>query len=213
MRNSYACWVAGVAVVVLGIVAGLCVFGRIPSQPPWQFSSPTAAVDTYKKNARAAHTVALLPHQQSIRAGNAQSGAVASALSNGSRTDAGVVGRPFELSASMKAELAKSDVFRPARERLEQMAREPRDNEWANLAESQIQDLITSDGMNIRNIECRTTICAIEVAPASEPFDVVIIGQQLTRLDLWGPEYLTFSRETDDDGNSVKVALFEIRRR
>jgi len=118
--------------------------------------------------------------------------AVCVALPNGLRTDPSVIGRPFALSVSMQGELKKNEVFRAARERLEQMAREPRDNGWASLKESQIQDLMMSNGTYIRNIECRTTTCAVEVAPASDPFDVTTTEQQLKNLDLWGPEYLTF---------------------
>jgi hypothetical protein len=128
-------------------------------------TSPTAAPNPHQKESESAdHEDALLPDRRIIRAGNDQRGRdTVSQLPSGSRTGRSVIGRPFAISETMQAELRKSDVFRPARERLEQLAREPRDDAWAKLAEFQVQDLIVADGNSIRNIECRTTVCAVEM--------------------------------------------------
>lgn len=116
------------------------------------------------------------------------------------------------MSESLQAELGKNDVFRPARERLEQLAGEPRDDAWANLRESQVQDLIVADGNSIRNIECRTTICAVEMVQINA-LDVVTIEQQLKGLGLSGPDYMTYANDIDDGGNKILVTLFFALRR
>jgi hypothetical protein len=216
MRSGYAYRVAGIAIVALVVTVGRHFLGSLPSQSLPQMTSPTVESNArQKESARTDHEGVLLSQQQLIEAKNGQGQRRDTVLTlpNRSRTDPSVIGRPFALSVSMQGELKKSEVFRAARERLEQMAREPRDNEWASLKESQIQDLMMSNGTYIRNIECRTATCAVEVAPASDPFDVTTTEQQLKNIDLWGPEYLTFANETDDSGNKIKVALFEILRR
>jgi hypothetical protein len=209
MRNSYTYWAAGVAIIILGTMAGRHFLSSTAYHQLRQVTSLTAAPDPHEKR------LDLLRKQRSIRTANDQSKSrdTARALTDGSAIDSSVIGRPFALSASMQSELNKDDVFRPARERLEQMAREPRDDEWAKLEESKIQDLFMSEEMYISNIECRTTICAVELVPVSEPFDVITIDQQLRRLDLSGPEYLTFANDFDDDGNRIKVAFFSTLRR
>jgi hypothetical protein len=205
-------WRAGIAAAVLSIVVAVCLLSNAPPGRLLQFASPTTP-NADKEDGKADDRAASLPHRLPARYANAGSESYASgALANQSRIDSSVIGRPFALSASMQAELNKSDAFRPARERLVQMARESREIEWANSEEQKIQDLLTSDELVVRNIECRASICAVEVASAGENFDVVRIEQQLIRLNVWGPEYLTFSKDIDDDGNNVKEALFEIRR-
>jgi hypothetical protein len=210
MRNAYTYWAAGIATVTLGITVGYRLLEKT-AQPFQQLAS--SAIVAPEINRKATATADNKVASQSIQTVDEQRDAQNIVRLDVSRADSSVVGRPFALSASMQAELKKSDVFRAAQEVLEQMAREPRDDKWASLKESQIQDLTLSYGIYVRNVECRTTICAVEAATVNEPFDVITIEQQLTRLDLLGPEYLTFAHETDDNGNSIKVALFAIRRR
>jgi hypothetical protein len=207
-------WTAGAAIFILAITAGMRLFRVAPYQPLGQITSPTAAPNPHQKESESAdHEDALLQDRRTIRTGNDQRGRdTVSQLPSGSRTERSVIGRPFAISELMQAELRKSDVFRPARERLEQLAREPRDDAWAKLAEFQVQDLIVADGNSIRNIECRTTVCAVEMVQVNA-LDIVTIEQQLKGLGLWGPESMTSANDTDGDGNKIQVTIFSILRR
>jgi hypothetical protein len=177
-----------------------------------QPSSPTSAPNIHEKeSATVDHEVAMRPDRQAIEPGKDQreDRHIDPTASRASRTDSSVIGRPFALSASLKAEMSKDEAFRPARESLEQVARESRDAEWANAGESQIQALMEGR-YSIRNIECRATICAVEVEVPSqrESFDIITIQQGLVKVGLYGPGYLTRAHEAD-----VDVAFFTVLRR
>jgi hypothetical protein len=113
----------------------------------------------------------------------------------------------------MQSELSKDEAFRPARDRLDQMARESRDTKWANEKEAAMQTLLEGS-YSIRNIECRATICAVEVERlAGDVFDVVTFGQGLAKIGLLGPEYLTSANDTGGDHDKLWITLFTAVRR
>lgn len=80
------------------------------------------------------------------------------------------VGRPFPLSASVDREC--KGLASPAetschdmREALAQFVQEPRDEPWATSIEHTVRDYLLTKhpgGQDIRALECRTSICAIE---------------------------------------------------
>lgn len=76
-----------------------------------------------------------------------------------------VVGRPFPVSASVAAG-CKVYTCPEMDEVLARFAQEPRDSAWAAQMEAKLQDYVESQPgqYQIRAIECRTTLCFIEVA-------------------------------------------------
>jgi hypothetical protein len=89
------------------------------------------------------------------------------------------------------------------------MAQEPRDNAWAADTESLIQDEVVSrkpGTYSIRNIECRSSICAAEVASLSNGY----VGETYDFLhtnDLVDAYSYLGSLETDDLGRPVSVTV------
>ena len=84
-----------------------------------------------------------------------------------------VIGRPFPMSPSVEGPCRKEIAKDPKTascdrvlDLLSAMAREPRDPAWAFEAETRLRDLINANPklFTIRAIECRTSLCAIEVA-------------------------------------------------
>jgi hypothetical protein len=83
-------------------------------------------------------------------------------------TDSAVIGTPFPVSASVTARCTRDKIVCPhVYKKLAQFTQESRDNAWAAQEEADIQTQIESlgpDKYSIRNLECRTTICAVEVS-------------------------------------------------
>lgn len=81
---------------------------------------------------------------------------------------ASVIGRPFPLSASVEedCERFRDEICTGLRRTLDQMAKEPRDPRWASRIEEVLRNrMITLEPGKfvIRNIECRSSACAVEV--------------------------------------------------
>jgi hypothetical protein len=77
-----------------------------------------------------------------------------------------VIGRPFKISPSVQA--GCKEVTCPELEAdLAKFAQQPRDPAWASEMEARLEDYIENSEPNkyqIRNIECRTSMCYVEVA-------------------------------------------------
>ncbi|MEZ5499800.1 MAG: hypothetical protein R3E77_10275 [Steroidobacteraceae bacterium] len=79
-----------------------------------------------------------------------------------------VIGRPFPLSASIQRSCAEiyHDTCTPIFERLDRFQNEPRDPEWASRIEDRLRQLVgtvAAGQATVRQVECRTTLCAMEV--------------------------------------------------
>jgi hypothetical protein len=89
-------------------------------------------------------------------------------------TDRSVIGTPFAVSASVATMCTSDKIICPhVYKKLAGFTEEPRDNAWASEAEADIQNQIESlgpDKYSIRNLECRTTICAVEVSSVSDHY-------------------------------------------
>ena len=89
-------------------------------------------------------------------------------------TDESVIGTPFSVSASVEAKCKGDHIFcRVVYKALTKFSQEPRDNAWASETEANIQYQIESQGpdkYSIRNLECRTTVCAVEVSSLFGPY-------------------------------------------
>ena len=132
-----------------------------------------------------------------------------SSLSSG--VDRSVIGIPFPVSASVEAYCINKAPLHCEREHqaLAKMAQQPRDEAWAAKTESQIQDEVISQGpgiYSIRNIECRSSICAVEVKSLSRAY----IGANYNFLavnGLFDDLNMFASPENDELGRRTQVTL------
>lgn len=93
-------------------------------------------------------------------------------------TDISVVGRPFPVSPSVAASCRAisgggDDACDSTWEPLKKMAQEPRSSAWAKEMESMLRDHIAQvdpGKYTIRALECRTSVCVIEVESIFGPY-------------------------------------------
>jgi hypothetical protein len=98
-------------------------------------------------------------------------GASASELGNRVSTprgiDISVVGQAFHVSDPVKEGCKRDTIECPVvMESLARMAKEPRDMYWAAKMEEEIQAVVDAQGSEkfvVRNLECRSSICILEV--------------------------------------------------
>jgi hypothetical protein len=89
-----------------------------------------------------------------------------------------VIGRPFPVSTSVEAACQRisregHDACDRTHEALQRLAREPRDPAWAAEMEASLQEYVakTEPGKySIRALECRSSVCAIEVESIFGPY-------------------------------------------
>jgi hypothetical protein len=133
-----------------------------------------------------------------------------------SRIDESVVGQVFQVSDSVK-EGCKSDTIECplVMASVARMAKEPRDIDWAPRMEEKLQAAVDMQGPGkyvIRNVECRTSTCILEVeVHAPEPFvarydDVIFSSLRPNALTISAPEY-------DSSGARFSVELMDFARR
>jgi hypothetical protein len=129
--------------------------------------------------------------------------------------DKTVIGRSFQVSNSVDSRCKHepslcADVLR----NLAKLASEPRDNRWAAEMEKLIQTNITEQEQkqySIRNIECRMSVCAVEVASIFGPY---LIGRDDQLHTSLRPGLATLGAyETDASGARVTVTVETFTRR
>src|SRR5882724_1930123 len=124
-------------------------------------------------------------------------------------TDRSVIGTPFSVSASVTASCTLDKIVCPrVYKKLAEFANEPRDNAWAAQEEANIQNQIESQGpdkYSIRNLECRTTICAVEVSSISNQY-LGMAYYYMVKYSL-SQDLGTGAYETDPLGDRVGVRL------
>jgi len=130
------------------------------------------------------------------------------------RTEDDVVGRPFPVSASVEKMCKASDDCPELTDLLVQFSQQPRDVEWATAMESGLRSLAEAepDKFAIRGLECRTSLCVIEVASTYGPFSPVIPRDNplATSLD---DGFGDFGYETDPTSAWITVTLLTYKRR
>src|SRR5882724_4807676 len=88
-------------------------------------------------------------------------------VSTFSGIDESVVGEAFQVSASVREGCKRDTIECPlVMDSVARMIKEPRDNDWAAKMEEKIQGAVDMQGPGkyvIRNLECRTSICILEV--------------------------------------------------
>jgi hypothetical protein len=132
-----------------------------------------------------------------------------------SEIDESVVDQPFTISASIREGCKRDTIECPlVMASVGKMVKEPRDVEWAAKMEATIQSAFDSRGLGkyaIRNVECRTSLCILEV-------EVHVLGPVVRYEDAifsrLRPNAMTIGvNEYDSSGASFLVELMDFERR
>jgi hypothetical protein len=128
-------------------------------------------------------------------------------------TDMSVIGTPFSTSVSSLTKCERgNDICTEVYAKLSQLAREPRDNAWASQTETNIQNQIESLGLDkfaIRNLECRTSVCAVEVSSTEGQY----LGMQYYYMVKFGlSQNLATNAYETDSGVRTNVTLMTFTR-
>jgi hypothetical protein len=134
-------------------------------------------------------------------------------ISTFSGIDESLVGQPFQISASI-GEGCKNDLIECplVMASVARMVKEPRDIDWAARMEKRLQAVADMQGAGryvIRNLECRTSTCIleVEVRPGTFPrYDPAVTA------DL-RPNALVTGSERDASGEVYIVELMDFARR
>src|SRR5258708_14189178 len=150
-----------VVAMCLGLLAlGVYVFLR----PMNRFTGVPAAISSkhLKPPAAPVTTPAIETQEKIVLDDNSKkSGSTFSGI------DESVVGQAFQVSASVKEGCRRDTIECPVvMDSVARMIKEPRDRDWATHVEEKIQAAVDGQGPGryvIRNLECRTSICILEV--------------------------------------------------
>jgi hypothetical protein len=97
----------------------------------------------------------------------ASAGGLGKLVSRPSGMDKSVVGQAFHVSDPVKEACKRDTIECPVvMESLARMVKEPRDMYWAAKMEEEIQAAVDAQGSGkfvVRNLECRASICILEV--------------------------------------------------
>jgi len=137
-----------------------------------------------------------------------------SPITTSHRIDESVRGQTFDISASIKQGCKSDHIECPlVMASVGKMVKEPRDMDWAAKMEATIQSAFDSQGSGnyvIRNVECRTSICILEVEghvpEATNRYEGAIVSSLRAHA-------LTSVREHDSSGASYRVELMDFERR
>jgi hypothetical protein len=132
-----------------------------------------------------------------------------------------VIGRPFPTSASVEngcKNLSKSgqDACSETHGLLARMAQEPRDPVWARGTEAKLRELIlaTESGKFVpRTVECRTSLCVVEVVSQYAPFPGDIPRDNPLSGELSLADIGIFGHERNAQGEPVTVSVVPFQRR
>jgi hypothetical protein len=141
----------------------------------------------------------------------------AASLSDGKE----VIGLPFPTSASVESgcmNLSKpgQDACSETHGLLARMAQEPRDPVWAPGTEAKLRELIlaTESGKFVpRTVECRTSLCVVEVVSQNAPFPGDIPRDNPLNGELSLADIGIFGHERNAQGEPVTVSVVPFQRR
>jgi hypothetical protein len=165
------------------------------------------------------------PTKLVIEASSQEKGEPASSHHGETSASAAVVGRVFPVSAAIEDDCNKrpDDLCNDMRENLAAMAEQPRDGAWATQMEALIEhDVLYEEEpsrFRIRNIECRTTLCAAEVetTPSITGRDGSYMGGIQLGHDALNAALQTnlntFAYEVDQSGTRIQVTVITFTRR
>jgi hypothetical protein len=114
-----------------------------------------------------ANAAASIVPTASAKTENASVGNLGKPVSTPSGVDKSVVGQEFHVSDPVKESCKRDTIECPiVMASLTRMVKEPRDMYWAAKMEEEIQAVVDAQGSGkfvVRNLECRTSICILEV--------------------------------------------------
>ena len=226
MRLTITFWIAAVGLIVIGIGVRQVVVSRVdttaPHKAPDSVKGPTVSIASGRKMAGDPRTIAL--HKPSAKVDQSTTGFAKSAMETTQTHDQGepltkntdssssdpaeVIGRPFPVSATIEDDCKRraDAICKNVNDKLAKLAQEPRDPVWAPRMEALIEQDVLSvvpGKYQIRNIECRTSLCAVETE--SNPN----IGNEYGAY--WGdvgrfPKPLTAFLHTDDVTGGMEIS-------
>jgi hypothetical protein len=130
--------------------------------------------------------------------------------------DESAVGQAFQISASIRAGCKNDSIECPlVMASVAKMVEEPRDIAWASKMEEKIQAVVDKQGPGkyaTRNLECRTTLCILEVevrvpgAFNDRYEDAITSGLRPNAMTIGATEY-------DSSGATYHVELMDFVRR
>jgi hypothetical protein len=125
--------------------------------------------------------------------------------------------RDFPVSPSVKAACASylasgRDLCDKENELLMKFARESRDPVWANLTEQKLMRFVASEGdkFRVRSLECRSSVCAMEVESKVGPY--LGIGYEREKTHSLHDDKSIFGYERGDGGVRITVTLRIVER-
>jgi hypothetical protein len=133
---------------------------------------------------------------------------------------AAVIGRPFPVSASVVAKCRSwstkggNEICDEVHRTLSEMAQEPRDPAWATDMEAKLRNLVLAQepgDLSIRSIECRQSLCAVEVTSLIGPY-CELHYDDLVKINM-SNGLCIHGRETGPSGARVIVSLESFSRR
>jgi hypothetical protein len=138
---------------------------------------------------------------------------------------AAVIGRAFPISKAIldDCKMKRDYICNDVQEKLSEMSLEPRDSRWASEMEALIEHDILFEELpgrfTIRDIECRTSLCAAQVESTFSSngiYGSYMGGMQVHHDDLNAAlhtNFNTFATETDLTGRRVTVTVITFTRR
>ena len=124
-----------------------------------------------------------------------------------------VVGRPFPISESVVSSCLDDGVScNHVKALIDQFVEQPRDLFWAPEMEAGLREVFSqSSDITIRAIECRTSLCAAEVASPQRPYSGIPATVPLYEKLFNGPG--VYAYESDPSSFRVTVMLITFKRR
>lgn len=132
------------------------------------------------------------------------------------------VGRPFPISRSIESHCRSAHVAlyvercTEVQALLAEFSQESRDARWASSVEANLRVHVSQKvaGGAIRALECRFSLCAIEVASVGDLFGILTEDEQRTYgVKDFEPHIVLVEPDLDPSGSQISVVLRVMRRR
>lgn len=129
------------------------------------------------------------------------------------------VGQPFPVSESVESQCRSNPSpgageCSNVRDLLEEMSRETRDQGWAPAVESTLRAHVMQklEGARIRALECRSSLCAVEVASPAGALEILRETEQRA-YGIYDNSHFALGFETDPSSAITTITLTVFERR
>jgi hypothetical protein len=143
-------------------------------------------------------------------------GDLGNAVSTPSGIDESVVGQAFQVSDPVKESCRRDTIECPlVMASLTRMVKEPRDMYWAGRMEEEIQAVVDAQGPGkylVRNLECRTSVCILEVE-VHDPGSFVARYDNIIVSNLKPNALVIGNTEIDPSGAHFHTELLDFSRK